>query len=40
MSDSPAPLLNVPLNDLHIALGARMVPFAGYSACRCNTLRA
>ena len=31
MSDSPAPLLNVPLNDLHIALGARMVPFAGYS---------
>lgn len=25
------PLLNVPLNDLHIALGARMVPFAGYS---------
>jgi aminomethyltransferase len=23
--------LNVPLNDLHVALGARMVPFAGYS---------
>jgi aminomethyltransferase len=31
MSESPAPLLNVPLHDLHIALGARMVPFAGYS---------
>ncbi len=31
MSDSPDQLLNVPLNDLHIALGARMVPFAGYS---------
>jgi len=31
MSASPAPLLQVPLNDLHIALGARMVPFAGYS---------
>ncbi len=31
MSASPVPLLNVPLNDLHIALGARMVPFAGYS---------
>ncbi len=31
MSESPAPLLTVPLNDLHIALGARMVPFAGYS---------
>jgi aminomethyltransferase len=28
---APEPLLNVPLNDLHIALGARMVPFAGYS---------
>jgi aminomethyltransferase len=27
----PDNLLNVPLNDLHIALGARMVPFAGYS---------
>ncbi len=23
--------MNVPLNDLHVALGARMVPFAGYS---------
>jgi len=31
MSASPESLLNVPLNDLHIALGARMVPFAGYS---------
>jgi len=30
MSASPEPLLNVPLNDLHVALGARMVPFAGY----------
>ena len=26
-----APLLNTPLNALHIELGARMVPFAGYS---------
>jgi aminomethyltransferase len=25
------PLLNTPLNDLHVELGARMVPFAGYS---------
>ncbi len=31
MSASPAPLSSVPLNDLHVALGARMVPFAGYS---------
>ncbi len=31
MSDSPDTLLKVPLNDLHVALGARMVPFAGYS---------
>jgi len=31
MSASLEPLLNVPLNDLHVALGARMVPFAGYS---------
>jgi len=31
MSALPEPLLNVPLNDLHVALGARMVPFAGYS---------
>jgi aminomethyltransferase len=28
---APDALLSVPLNDLHIALGARMVPFAGYS---------
>ncbi|BCO27964.1 aminomethyltransferase [Rhodoferax lithotrophicus] len=28
---APESLLNVPLNDLHITLGARMVPFAGYS---------
>ena len=31
MSATPENLLEVPLNDLHIALGARMVPFAGYS---------
>jgi aminomethyltransferase len=31
MFASPDSLLNVPLNDLHISLGARMVPFAGYS---------
>ncbi len=31
MSASPETLLNVPLNDLHVALGARMVPFVGYS---------
>jgi aminomethyltransferase len=31
MTTSPTPLLQVPLNDLHIELGARMVPFAGYS---------
>ena len=28
---SATPLLNTPLNALHIELGARMVPFAGYS---------
>ena len=28
---APDSLLSVPLNDLHIQLGARMVPFAGYS---------
>ena len=28
---APDSLLNVPLNDLHMALGARMVPFAGYN---------
>ena len=27
----PAPLLTTPLHDLHVELGARMVPFAGYS---------
>ena len=31
MSATPNDLLQVPLNDLHLALGARMVPFAGYS---------
>ena len=34
MSSQPAPtdtLLKTPLHDLHVALGARMVPFAGYS---------
>ncbi len=31
-ANSPAPaLLRTPLNELHIELGARMVPFAGYS---------
>ena len=30
-SASPAPLLYTPLHDLHIELGARMVPFAGYT---------
>lgn len=29
--DTSAPLLQTPLNALHIELGARMVPFAGYS---------
>jgi aminomethyltransferase len=31
MSDASTPLLLTPLNELHISLGARMVPFAGYS---------
>ncbi len=31
MSAPAAPLLTTPLNALHIELGARMVPFAGYS---------
>ncbi len=31
MSSAAAPLLTTPLNALHIELGARMVPFAGYS---------
>ncbi len=30
-SAASAPLLKTPLYDLHVALGARMVPFAGYS---------
>ena len=31
MSTADAPLLTTPLNALHLELGARMVPFAGYS---------
>ncbi|MBQ0931313.1 glycine cleavage system aminomethyltransferase GcvT [Ideonella alba] len=31
MSTPDTPLLTTPLNDLHLELGARMVPFAGYS---------
>ena len=31
MTTVPTPLLTVPLNDLHVSLGARMVPFAGYA---------
>jgi aminomethyltransferase len=31
MPATDAPLLKTPLNDLHVELGARMVPFAGYS---------
>jgi aminomethyltransferase len=31
LSTSADPLLKTPLNDLHVSLGARMVPFAGYS---------
>jgi aminomethyltransferase len=31
LSNLPDPLLKTPLNALHIELGARMVPFAGYS---------
>ena len=30
-SSVPAELLKTPLHDLHVALGARMVPFAGYA---------
>ena len=30
-SDAPETLLKTPLHDLHLDLGARMVPFAGYS---------
>ena len=28
---TPEQLLQTPLHDLHVSLGARMVPFAGYS---------
>ncbi len=31
MTQSSGPLLQTPLHDLHVELGARMVPFAGYS---------
>ena len=31
MATTPDNLLKTPLNDLHLSLGARMVPFAGYS---------
>ncbi|TWO69010.1 glycine cleavage system aminomethyltransferase GcvT [Caenimonas sedimenti] len=31
LSDSPVELLKTPLHALHLELGARMVPFAGYS---------
>lgn len=31
MSDLPQSLLQTPLHDLHLSLGARMVPFAGYA---------
>ena len=31
MSDQAESLLHTPLHDLHVALGARMVPFAGYA---------
>ncbi len=31
MATTPDSLLKTPLNDLHVSLGARMVPFAGYS---------
>ena len=30
-SATPVNLLKTPLHDLHVELGARMVPFAGYS---------
>ena len=30
-------LKQTPLHGLHVELGASMVPFAGYSTCRCNT---
>ncbi len=31
MATTPDHLLKIPLNDLHVSLGARMVPFAGYA---------
>jgi aminomethyltransferase len=31
MTNAPDNLLKTPLNNLHVSLGARMVPFAGYS---------
>ena len=31
LTAGPAPLLETPLNALHVELGARMVPFAGYA---------
>ncbi len=31
LTDNAVPLRTTPLNDLHVSLGARMVPFAGYS---------
>ena len=31
LSNADEPLLHTPLHDLHVELGARMVPFAGYS---------
>ena len=31
IADAPEELLGTPLHDLHLELGARMVPFAGYS---------
>jgi aminomethyltransferase len=38
MADQPADdLKTVVLNDKHVALGGRMVPFSGYNRCRCNT---
>ena len=30
-TDNQDPLKSTPLNDLHVSLGAKMVPFAGYS---------
>jgi len=30
MTDAPPPLKRTPLHDVHVALGAKMVPFGGY----------